>query len=280
MPANLVEKHMASDRSQPKSVRFAPGRIIVIILYFFSAAEVGRMLAWFANEPEHQMLLPWFVAIDAIFIGLFSLMIWRPAASSLGLHLYFIVQTAQIVTMVVLAPTMDFTPGLTIPLSYQAALHLRGRPRQVWTAILVLLNIIPLILIQDPLRNLALGLPNMAGILVLTAYISTLQDEEMVHAHNQAMLAELQEANRQLQAYTLQIDELAAIEERNRLARELHDFVSQTIFSVILNIRSTQLLLERDPARVPTQLATLQDLAQSSLAEMRGLIAQLRPKNE
>lgn len=271
---------MPSDLAQPKSARFSPGRTIVIALFLFCAAEIGRILAWFADEPEHQTLFPWFIAMGAIYLVLFSWMMGRPAVSSLGLYLYFFIQAAQIVIMVVLAPGMDFTPGFFIPLSYQAALHLHGRPRQAWIAIFLILTIVPLILIQDPLRNLALRLPDMAGILVLSAYIATLQEEEMVHAQSQEMMAELQEANRQLQAYTLQIDELAAIEERNRLARELHDSVSQTIFSVILNIRSTQLLLERDPARVPAQLATLQNLAQSALAEMRGLIAQLRPKNE
>ena len=74
------------------------------------------------------------------------------------------------------------------------------------------------------------------------------------------------------------MEELAAIEERNRLARELHDSVSQTMFSIILNVRSTQVLLQRDPTRLRPQLETLQKLAQSALVEMRSLIAQLRPK--
>lgn len=269
---------MLSKSSTPKVNRFLPGRTIVIILFLFTAAVIGRSAAWFANEPEHQFLLPWFMGMDAVYLVLFSWMMWRPAATSLGLYLYFFVQSAQIVAMVVLAPGMDFTPSLFIPLSYQAAIHLRGRPRQVWIAIFLILNIIPLVLIQNPLRNLALGLPNMAGILVLSAYISTSQEEEIIYTQSQAMLAELKETNRQLEAYTRQIDELAAIEERNRLARELHDSVSQTIFSTILNIRTTQLLMERDPSRVPAQLKILGELAQSALSDMRGLISQLRPK--
>ena len=93
------------------------------------------------------------------------------------------------------------------------------------------------------------------------------------------MLAELEATHRRLKTYAGQVEELAALEERNRLARELHDSVSQTIFSLILNARSAQMLLERDPARVRSQLEQLQELAQSALGEMRGLIAQLRPRN-
>jgi signal transduction histidine kinase len=91
------------------------------------------------------------------------------------------------------------------------------------------------------------------------------------------MLGELQDTHRQLQAYADQVEELAAMEERNRLARELHDSVSQTLFSIVLHTRSAQILLERDPPRIRPQLQRLQELTQNALAQMRGLIAQLRP---
>jgi signal transduction histidine kinase len=68
------------------------------------------------------------------------------------------------------------------------------------------------------------------------------------------------------------------VKERNRLARELHDSVTQTIFSMTLTAESTRILLERDPTRVAAQLDHLLELAQSALAEMRSLISHLRPK--
>jgi signal transduction histidine kinase len=83
-----------------------------------------------------------------------------------------------------------------------------------------------------------------------------------------------------LQSYAGQVEELAAVEERNRLARELHDSVSQTIFSITLNTRAAQILLERNPAGVKPQLEQLQKLTQNALVQMRSLIAQLRPKSD
>jgi signal transduction histidine kinase len=65
--------------------------------------------------------------------------------------------------------------------------------------------------------------------------------------------------------------------ERNRLARELHDSVSQTMFSITLNVRSTQILLEREPSRVRPQLEQLQELSSRALSQMRALISQWRP---
>jgi len=93
--------------------------------------------------------------------------------------------------------------------------------------------------------------------------------------------AELQEAIEQ----RLQVEEAlrqsemekAVAAERSRLARELHDAVTQTLFSMTLNAQAARTLLERDPERVEPQLARLQKLAQGALAEMRSLIFQLRP---
>ena len=91
------------------------------------------------------------------------------------------------------------------------------------------------------------------------------------------MLAELEQAHQTLQEYATQAEELAAARERNRLARELHDSVSQVIFSVTLTSQAARLLLERDPERVPEQLDRLQDMTGSALGQLRALIAQLRP---
>jgi signal transduction histidine kinase len=71
--------------------------------------------------------------------------------------------------------------------------------------------------------------------------------------------------------------ELNIVEERNRLARELHDAVSQKLFGLVLNAESAATLLERDPAAAREQVVRLGELAQEALGELRGLIFELRP---
>ncbi|ROO87808.1 hypothetical protein EDD29_5450 [Actinocorallia herbida] len=75
--------------------------------------------------------------------------------------------------------------------------------------------------------------------------------------------------------------QVAALEERHRLARELHDSVSQALFSMNLHTRALELAVqrsdwERKDAVAPT-LSELRALTQSALSEMRALIFQLRP---
>ena len=76
-----------------------------------------------------------------------------------------------------------------------------------------------------------------------------------------------------------QAAELAAGEERAHLARELHDSVTQALFSMTLLTRTIELLLDRDIGAAREQLAGLRDLQREALAEMRALIFELRPGN-
>ena len=73
--------------------------------------------------------------------------------------------------------------------------------------------------------------------------------------------------------------ELASSQERAHLARELHDSVTQALFSMTLVTRTTELLVDRDTAAAKEKLGSLRDLQREALAEMRALIFELRPGN-
>jgi signal transduction histidine kinase len=70
---------------------------------------------------------------------------------------------------------------------------------------------------------------------------------------------------------------LAALEERQRLARDLHDSVAQILFSVTLLAQSLGAAWRRDPQEGEREVQRLLDLTRTALAEMRALLAELRP---
>lgn len=75
---------------------------------------------------------------------------------------------------------------------------------------------------------------------------------------------------------TEQEKEMALAQERNRLARDLHDSVNQLLFSVTLTARAgTEITEEQD---IKETFREIQQLTQEALTEMRALIWQLRPK--
>ena len=71
--------------------------------------------------------------------------------------------------------------------------------------------------------------------------------------------------------------EIAALEERNRLARDLHDAVTQTLFSASLIAETLPEMWETNPEEVLTLLTELRQLSRGALAEMRTLLLELRP---
>ena len=74
-----------------------------------------------------------------------------------------------------------------------------------------------------------------------------------------------------------QARELSVVAERNRLALELHDAVSQKLFGLVLSAEAAGTLLDRDPAAARDQVERLQALAQDALEELRSLVFELRP---
>jgi len=223
-------------------------------------------------------LWPWYLGLYSVFLVLFTAVLWRPGLLVGLLHVYFALQSAIILALLSLNPQLDFVTVLFVLLCYQAALVFAGRTRWFWIGLFILLIGGSLMFFLGLLGGLALGLTSMAAGIVLPAYVIANREVEAARAASQAMLGELEEKHRHLEAYAGQVDELATMEERNRLARELHDSVSQTLFSLLLATRSAQILLERNSDRVRPQLEQLQGLTQDALAQMRGLIAELRPK--
>ena len=111
--------------------------------------------------------------------------------------------------------------------------------------------------------------------LVEVTAVGMLADGAFAGAHGAARdIGELDRLEADLRR---QAAELAASEERAHLARELHDSVTQALFSMTLQSRSIELLMTRDPTQVPGKLAELRELQHDALAEMRALIFELRP---
>ena len=91
-----------------------------------------------------------------------------------------------------------------------------------------------------------------------------------------ADLRQLAEKNAQLAE---EARALAALEERNRLARELHDAIKQQLFGLGLTVGAAQQLLQKDPAQAAERLAQMTGMVKQIQEEMDGIIKQLRPSS-
>lgn len=71
--------------------------------------------------------------------------------------------------------------------------------------------------------------------------------------------------------------QLAIVEERNRLARELHDSVKQQVFATAMQVAAARELAESDAATTKARLAEAERLIGQAQQELNGLIRELRP---
>jgi signal transduction histidine kinase len=115
----------------------------------------------------------------------------------------------------------------------------------------------------------------------LGAFILGTRQERTVAPEELALLAAIGQqvgvAVENAHLYT-QAERSAALAERTRLARELHDSVTQSLYSVTLYAEATRLMLESDDRAAATEhLLELRQTAQEALREMRLLIFELRP---
>jgi signal transduction histidine kinase len=76
-----------------------------------------------------------------------------------------------------------------------------------------------------------------------------------------------------------QARQLAAFEERQKIARDLHDSVFQALYGIALGARTARTQLERDPVKLAEPLDYILSLAEAGLSEMRALIFELRPES-
>ncbi len=191
---------------------------------------------------------------------------------------YLGLQTALVAAMFSIPPHSDFFAGLFIPLSLQAVLFFGRRVGFLCIAAFPVVMLVALIGGGRDWRfALTMSLFTGGLCLLFGSYAHQVQKAEGARSQNRALLRELQVANQQLRGYAAQTEELAAEQERNRLARELHDSVTQTVFSMNLTVQSARLLLDKDRGRCAAQLLRLEELAAGAMGEIQALVSQLEP---
>jgi len=270
-PADDLSAAIAGDR---------PGGVALAIVVVVWAAVAVRVYT-----SMHPAMWPWtpmglrgpaYAAGLVAFLVICLVVLVRPPRAAGLLHLIFALQAALVLVLLALNPDFDFLTLLFVLECYQAAFVFAGRTRVVWVATLVALIGASLVLQLGPIHGLALALVPMAAGIVLTTYGIVSRELEADRATSEHMVADLQAGRRQLEVYAGQADELAALDERSKLADELQESVSGTLARARSAAAAARGSLD-DPGEAAAQLERLQTLTQQALAQMRRIITDLRP---
>jgi signal transduction histidine kinase len=245
-------------------IRPRTSRLFDITIYLTLAVLVTVSLIIF-SDPQVRVLI---VVLCSIFglvnrFGYYAISTPRQAAA------YFTFQTLLLTCLIALAQASDVFGLLFFTLGIQAVMILPSRISIICVVLFYAIESGTAILYRGP-DAIVNVLFNVAVFVLTFVFAKSLRETEIARDQNQQLLEELRAAQRQVQ-------DLAVAEERNRLARELHDSVKQQVFATIMQLGAARVLLERDPNAARVHLLEAEQLAQQSGAELSLLIHELRP---
>ncbi|GAB4579526.1 MAG: hypothetical protein Fur0022_22640 [Anaerolineales bacterium] len=256
---------------------YRPHKLLFIGLSYLIWASVSLRWITIAHRPlqpgKEWVYLP--LCLFGLLIGVEP---WLTRSVPWRVHLYLAFQTGLIFITSLFFWGVDFLALLYVPVTGQATYLLSRRPAYAWLAFLLVLNFIEQIFQFGWPDALSFILLYSAGLIFTSAFsIFTLQAETS-RLQTESLLTELQATHQQLQQFAAQARELAIVQERNRLARDLHDSVTQALYGLTLQSEAAARQLEAgQTSYAVNQIREVRDTAQQALHEMRLMIFELRP---
>lgn len=250
-------------------------------VYLIFAAVVVRGLVISMEEPNLSLVSGLLTAYGLFLFAKSWFIRYRTLFESRYAQLtYLLLQSFIAIGLLIVSSYGDVFALLFIPLSLDAVSFFGRRVGYLCITVFSLALTIALLSSEEGLPfALTMGVFFSGLCFLFGGYASQVQKAEAAHDQNQRAFNELQTAHRQLQGYADQVASLAVEHERSRLARDLHDSVTQTVFSMNLTTQSAYLLLDQDSARTSGQLLRLEELAANALSEIQSLILQLKPRS-
>lgn len=146
----------------------------------------------------------------------------------------------------------------------------------VSTALLAVL-VIQGFLITNNLQEIAPSFVSfLAAVIFVVAFTQITVSEQKARLEVERLARQLSEANQQLREYALRAEELAAAEERNRIAREIHDGLGHYLTALNMQLKASQAVFSQSPSTALESLSKAQTLAQEALADVRRSVSALR----
>ena len=239
--------------------------------YLIYIAVIARAIGWSQDTAPIPMVI--WVLLAIFGVNLFSEQTLTRRFPRYP-RMYTFVQSAIAITMLYSAPTLDFLSMLFMPLSFQAVCFFPGRSGFIWIGVFGLAMMGMFLFGMEWQAGVTMVLAGGGANVLMGSFAHLIARTEGRQQENQNLFAGLQDAYHRLKDSTAQAEALAAAEERHRLMRELHDSLTQTLFSMNLAVQAAQLSTQEAPSTVDEHLARLQVLSRSAASEVQALTGQ------
>jgi signal transduction histidine kinase len=248
------------------------GRVLLLTAYLLLAVVGVAGL-----KPMYEQGGRWEIAAGLL-LAFSILQTWGSQVGVQGWqsHLYLAVQGGLVAGLLALESGNTVFAFIFYVLSPQAMLLSPQRWGMLWVGVYLL--------VSGGFYLRAYGWPDglvslllyAAGIFFFGIFGHAVVRVDAARKESQALLAELQEAHRQLQTYADRVEELAIAEERNRLAREMHDTLGHRLTVAAVQLEGAQRLIPQDPQRAAGMVGVVREQVSEALSELRRTVATLR----
>ncbi|MDR6883620.1 sensor histidine kinase [Bacillus sp. 3255] len=234
------------------------------------------------NENEHSNI---FLTLCALLLSYgLPFLFWRPNYIHTTLYPISVLLTG--IPLQIYLSWMQEDAYLTINCPLMVIGFLTDRKNAWWAA--------PISLVAMPVAyflilHMGMGVGELFSVILnavlfyaiglsLQRVVTSNEKTEKLLAENQRQYLLIHEQNNALEQYANQIEQLTLLEERNRMARELHDTVGHTFTSVIMGMDAVSYLIEAAPDNAKEKLDVLRGVTRNGLEEVRRSIHQMVPK--
>ena len=150
------------------------------------------------------------------------------------------------------------------------AIEYMPRLQAVFACVLILAaQAVPFILLAGFANTAAWSMAFISAIVFVAVFTQVAVNEQKARL-------ELAAANQKLREYAAQVEELAVVQERNRMAREIHDGLGHYLTAINIQLKAAQAVAAQNPAQAGEAIENAQTLTQEALADVRRSISALR----
>ena len=251
---------------------------LLVLFVITVVVAVAPALVRYSDRPGSVVVLA-VLAIAFIVLGsvVFNRLVGRPGFAPC----YLAIQTVLVLAMIGIGRGFGALTIALIPLAAQAGLILRRGPAVGYASLLTLLMPVPLLLRGRAFDLSLLGSTAAigTGIFFGVLFAHLLRRESLARAEVERLNAEAAAANAKLRELAEQSAELATAEERNRIAREIHDSVGHALTTIAVQLEAAGRLADVDPPRARDMLDKARALAGQGLDDVRRSVAAMRTES-
>jgi signal transduction histidine kinase len=247
--------------------------IVVLLSYF----------ATFSNTTHTSLFLVTVLVclgIAYITLGIYGFAFIQQSQNLSVKLIYFLLQVVIGGLIVYFGKGVGINAFILLPLVAHTAMGLDQEWMLITNAGIFITYVISIMSFSNDWAVVWKGLPIFfAGQVFILIFTEMAYTEQKARINVEKMAAELSDANHHLSEYAAQVKDLAISQERNRLAREIHDGLGHSLTTINMQIKAALAIMQNNPEQATHLLETAQQLSSDALRDVRNSVSSLREDN-